>query len=271
MSYQAYPIYNLATGKAKALLLVLFHLIILASNCYSQRLILKGVNMEAKRTNQGTFAKGNLSAKKYTQQQCHRALELYESGLSCKAVAEKLNIGKDAVYGWVAKAGIKRTMKEAARLRIHYKLPPEKRITKEQSKSYKHSVCPNCKKHFYARKRFDVEGKSRWQKYCSIKCSNIHRNKGYITKEGYVLVPIKGGRPKRRCRIVAEEKLGRPLKRSEHVHHIDFDKSNDNPKNLHVFSNNRNHQYCHASFKRLVQELFKRKIIKFENGAYRAV
>ena len=66
MAYQPFPIYNLATGKAKALLLVLFHIIILASNCYSQRLILKGVNMEAKRTNQGTFAKGNLSAKKYT-------------------------------------------------------------------------------------------------------------------------------------------------------------------------------------------------------------
>lgn len=46
-------------------------------------------------------------------------------------------------------------------------------------------------------------------------------------------------------RLVAEKSLGRPLKRSEHVHHIDRNKANNTPENLLVMSNG-THTRLHA-------------------------
>lgn len=49
-------------------------------------------------------------------------------------------------------------------------------------------------------------------------------------------------------RIVAEVKLGRPLKPGEVVHHIDHNVRNNNPENLMVFENQSDHvfweKYC---------------------------
>lgn len=47
-------------------------------------------------------------------------------------------------------------------------------------------------------------------------------------------------------RIVAEEKLGRPLKPGEVVHHIDGNKRNNNPENLMVFASQKEHAEWHA-------------------------
>ena len=46
-------------------------------------------------------------------------------------------------------------------------------------------------------------------------------------------------------RIVAEEKLGRPLKPGEVVHHIDGNKQNNKPENLMVFKNQSEHVRWH--------------------------
>lgn len=46
-------------------------------------------------------------------------------------------------------------------------------------------------------------------------------------------------------RIVAEQKLGRPLKPGEVVHHIDGNKRNNNPENLMVFASQALHAKWH--------------------------
>lgn len=47
-------------------------------------------------------------------------------------------------------------------------------------------------------------------------------------------------------RIVAEEKLGRPLRPGEVVHHMDGNKRNNSPDNLRVFSSQAEHAAWHA-------------------------
>ena len=48
-------------------------------------------------------------------------------------------------------------------------------------------------------------------------------------------------------RLVAEEKLGRFLKPEEVVHHIDFNKTNNDPDNLIVFKTNDDHSRFHKT------------------------
>lgn len=60
------------------------------------------------------------------------------------------------------------------------------------------------------------------------------------TKDGYPAYtnsPHNGGYAgMTQHRTFMQKKLGRRLKRSEHVHHIDGDKSNNSPENLMVLS-----------------------------------
>lgn len=46
-------------------------------------------------------------------------------------------------------------------------------------------------------------------------------------------------------RVVAEEKIGRPLRSGEIVHHIDGNKRNNSPDNLIVFSSQSEHLKWH--------------------------
>lgn len=48
-------------------------------------------------------------------------------------------------------------------------------------------------------------------------------------------------------RIIAEQKIGRPLKPGEVVHHIDGDKRNNNPDNLLVLPSQMEHARLHAA------------------------
>lgn len=50
-------------------------------------------------------------------------------------------------------------------------------------------------------------------------------------------------------RVVAEQMLGRPLKKGEVVHHIDGNKRNNKPENLMVFKTQKEHAAFHAAQK----------------------
>lgn len=74
----------------------------------------------------------------------------------------------------------------------------------------------------------------------------------YLTTHGYRKVIVGHDHPmadrKGECyehRLVASEKLGRILERSEIVHHIDRDKLNNDPSNLHVCASQREHGIHH--------------------------
>jgi hypothetical protein len=52
-------------------------------------------------------------------------------------------------------------------------------------------------------------------------------------------------------RVVAEEKIGRPLRKGEVVHHIDENILNNHPDNLHVFASQAEHARHHKLLKTL--------------------
>jgi len=63
------------------------------------------------------------------------------------------------------------------------------------------------------------------------------RKDGYImVRKGVVSKKSKGKRYELMHRIVMEKHLGRPLSRSEIVHHKDNDKKNNHPRNLMVMT-----------------------------------
>ena len=98
-----------------------------------------------------------------------------------------------------------------------------------------------------------------------------------IKKDGYiyVLVRIKGTKKRtyaREHRIVMENILGRKLKKWEVIHHIDEDKTNNDPNNLHLCTGNREKARAeHDQITRRIHTL-KRKtgLDKLTDSMYRA-
>lgn len=53
-------------------------------------------------------------------------------------------------------------------------------------------------------------------------------------------------------RVIAEQKIGRPLKPGEVVHHIDGNKRNNDPSNLMIFATQADHARYHAMLRKEV-------------------
>lgn len=56
----------------------------------------------------------------------------------------------------------------------------------------------------------------------------------YVTKTGYVMVKV-DGKTIPEHRVVMEQKLGRPLRRGESVHHINGHRDDNRPENLELW------------------------------------
>lgn len=116
------------------------------------------------------------------------------------------------------------------------------------------------------------------RKYTYWNTGKYHQNwKGGKSSQGdYMTVHSPGHHRanKKGCRvfehiIVAEKKYGHLIKKETPVHHIDFNKLNNNPDNLYLCSEGiGQHSKIHKSVEKLFGELFVRGIIFFKDGRY---
>jgi hypothetical protein len=88
---------------------------------------------------------------------------------------------------------------------------------------------------------------------------------------GYVIQTVKRADGKYRSvklhRLVMERLLGRELKRGEMVHHINLDKSNNEPENLFLCQSEE-HGQAHASLVGVSRTLIQAGVIIFYEGSY---
>lgn len=100
----------------------------------------------------------------------------------------------------------------------------------------------------------------------------------YLSHDGYVMIHIRSGHSnvgwdsyEREHIYLMEQHLGRSLSKSEVVHHIDGDKTNNNMNNLWLCDQSQ-HREAHASLQYLGYELIQAGLVTFdpETGAYQA-
>lgn len=105
---------------------------------------------------------------------------------------------------------------------------------KNRANSAKPYPCPVCGKITLHRQRA-LAGRD--YAYCSMKCRGIGRRVGrVINVYGYVIDWMPDGTRYLEHRWVMEQKIGRPLRPDEDVHHKDGNKTNNHPDNLELLS-----------------------------------
>jgi len=82
-----------------------------------------------------------------------------------------------------------------------------------------------------------------------------------LKKLRYSMVRV-DGRLLKRNRIVAAEKLGRPLRDDEVVHHINMNSKDDRPENLAIVQHSK-HTWIHKTLDKLVKQLMDSNVVEF--------
>jgi len=97
----------------------------------------------------------------------------------------------------------------------------------------------------------------------------------WISSDGYWMVYLGNHNKKNKWKnyrkehlIIAEEKLGRKLRKGEVVHHIDCDKLNNSPDNLDILNNEKEHRVSHKSLDQIAIDLLQSGKIDYKNGLY---
>jgi len=164
-----------------------------------------------------------------------KSIDLRKNGWAITKIAKELGVAKSSVSLWVRD------------------IPQPKEFNKEykaEKKASRLKKLKDEKKLMYESKGFTNDG-----------ASGRFRKRRVLDSTGYWIVPApKGYKGKiNKCgtylyehRIVAEESIGRLLKKDEAVHHINYNKLDNSPGNLQVLTN-KEHASVHAKDK--IQEM----------------
>ena len=68
--------------------------------------------------------------------------------------------------------------------------------------------------------------------------------------------------------LIAEQKYGKKIPKGQPVHHIDFDRLNNEPRNLYLCESHSHHRQIHNSLEDIGRELFNKGIVGFKDGKY---
>ena len=109
-----------------------------------------------------------------------------------------------------------------------------------------------------------------WNK--GIKQAPRHVGNTYINNHGYVEVWVgkhtdkaTAGGYQKEHRVLTELAVGRRLTKSELVHHVDGDKTNNSEDNLLLCSGDFEHRKIHGQLERIAFDLVRKKAIKFDH------
>jgi hypothetical protein len=95
---------------------------------------------------------------------------------------------------------------------------------KTSSKKAKVYVCSDCKRVFN-----NYNSHNAHKRHCG-------KSSGWINGDGYKMIQLPNGKRVREHRYIMELNLGRPLLKSEHIHHKNGDKLDNNILNLQIIS-----------------------------------
>lgn len=94
------------------------------------------------------------------------------------------------------------------------------------------------------------------------------RRKGHTYRGGYKYILRQGGGKIEEHRLVAEQKIGRPLQRNEVVHHINHIRHDNNPENLDVLESGSVHARITRSVNGLVKGLLEGSAIGYDRDEH---
>lgn len=151
----------------------------------------------------------------------------------------------------------------------------EYRVKRERTNQWDKRIvlkCDKCHKLFdIFNSSFAIGQKRHPGKHLCLICSNAREYKHYFTGEknkrfrggisssGHRRIYY-DGKNQSEHRVVAEQKIGRKLRKGEEVHHIDFIKLNNSMDNLFVFGSKRDHRMCHCEMEKLAMSLLNKAI-----------
>ena len=140
-------------------------------------------------------------------------------------------------------------------------------LTGKQKASITH-VCLSCaaKQNGYANK-----GKPNANRGKVKPQSEVQKGGIYVNSSGYLEIylgfhynPDRKSKYTLLHRLVAELKLQRPLSENEIIHHIDGDRFNNNPNNLFICEDMRDHKRIHTDLHKVALQLVKSGVIQFD-------
>lgn len=157
--------------------------------------------------------------------------------LSCREMAKLCSVDKSSITKWMKRTGVEmRSRIESVKLTVKQGKNQRVMPKGENHPCWGKKLTPEHKAKIGINQR--GENNKRWKGgrhklssgyFLNYNTEHPHRMNNYVLEH----------------RIVVEKKIGRILLRSEDVHHIDEDKENNNPDNLHLFKSRRDHSYYH--------------------------